>query len=207
MLREPVAAAVCDSVRVLGELPPWIRTCARVRCPRGGSYSIYKHICPGGAGDLIAGGCVSAPSASKCELISVWWGSSPWGELYVNHTGRARYGMTYVWILSCSYSMSGAVELETEVRDWLDGLSAVQFAAVAFCVDLLAERGPFARRAVHPVPGQEASGTCANVRPVRDRGLWVDGSGGQDGFAARMVGLGATSWAVLTSRFTSYRLR
>jgi hypothetical protein len=50
--------------------------------------------------------------------------------------------MTYVWILSCSHSMSGAVELETEVRDWLDGLSAVQFAAVAFCVDLLAERGP-----------------------------------------------------------------
>jgi hypothetical protein len=44
-------------------------------CPRGGSYSIYKQIPPGGAGDLIAGGCVSAPSASKCELISVWWGS------------------------------------------------------------------------------------------------------------------------------------
>ena len=61
VLREPVAAAVCDSVRVLGELPPprrdsnlrscpvppagfepalvsgapgGIRTCARVRCPR-----------------------------------------------------------------------------------------------------------------------------------------------------------------------------
>jgi hypothetical protein len=49
-----------------------VGSAARGGCPRGGSYSIYKHICPGGAGDLIAVGCVSAPSASKCELISVW---------------------------------------------------------------------------------------------------------------------------------------
>ena len=52
VLREPVAAAVCDSVRVLGNCrrPGGIRTCARVRCPRrcprGGSYSIYKHVLP-----------------------------------------------------------------------------------------------------------------------------------------------------------------
>jgi hypothetical protein len=49
--------------------------------PRGGSYSIYKHICPGRAGDLIAGGSVSAPSASKCELISVWWGLKSVGRV------------------------------------------------------------------------------------------------------------------------------
>jgi hypothetical protein len=54
---------------------------ALTRCPRGGSYSIYKHICPGGAGDLIAGGCVSAPPASKCELISTWWGFESVGGL------------------------------------------------------------------------------------------------------------------------------
>ena len=36
----------------------------------------------------------------------------------------------------------GIVELEPEVRDWLDGLSAAQFATAAFYVDLLAERGP-----------------------------------------------------------------
>ena len=79
VLREPVAAAVCDSVRVLGELPPPrrdsnLRSCpVPRRCPRGGSYSIYKHIGPGGAGDLGAGACVSVPSASRSQLISVAW--------------------------------------------------------------------------------------------------------------------------------------
>jgi hypothetical protein len=36
----------------------------------------------------------------------------------------------------------GTVELEPEVRDWLEALPTQQFAAAAFYVDLLAERGP-----------------------------------------------------------------
>lgn len=36
----------------------------------------------------------------------------------------------------------GTVELEAEVRDWLEGLSATEFATAAFYVDLLAEQGP-----------------------------------------------------------------
>jgi hypothetical protein len=36
----------------------------------------------------------------------------------------------------------GTVELEPEVRDWLEGLSTQHFARAAFYVDLLAERGP-----------------------------------------------------------------
>jgi len=36
----------------------------------------------------------------------------------------------------------GTVELEPEVRDWLEGLPTAQFATAAFYVDLLAERGP-----------------------------------------------------------------
>jgi hypothetical protein len=36
----------------------------------------------------------------------------------------------------------GTVELETEVRDWLDALSTAHFATAAFYVDLLAEQGP-----------------------------------------------------------------
>jgi hypothetical protein len=36
----------------------------------------------------------------------------------------------------------GSVELEPEVRDWLEQLSAAQFATAAFYVDLLAEEGP-----------------------------------------------------------------
>jgi hypothetical protein len=36
----------------------------------------------------------------------------------------------------------GTVELEPEVRDWFEGLSAIQFATAAFYVDLLAEQGP-----------------------------------------------------------------
>ncbi len=35
----------------------------------------------------------------------------------------------------------GTVELEPEVRDWLEGLSTTQFATAAFYVDLLAEQG------------------------------------------------------------------
>jgi hypothetical protein len=34
------------------------------------------------------------------------------------------------------------VELEPEVRDWLESLSTERFARAAFYVDLLAERGP-----------------------------------------------------------------
>ena len=36
----------------------------------------------------------------------------------------------------------GTVELEPEVRDWLEALPTSQFAAAAFYVDLVAERGP-----------------------------------------------------------------
>jgi hypothetical protein len=36
----------------------------------------------------------------------------------------------------------GTVELEPEVRDWLDSLSTVHFATAAFYIDLVAERGP-----------------------------------------------------------------
>lgn len=36
----------------------------------------------------------------------------------------------------------GTVELEPEIRDWLEGLSTTQFATAAFYVDLLAEHGP-----------------------------------------------------------------
>jgi hypothetical protein len=36
----------------------------------------------------------------------------------------------------------GTVELEPEVRDWLEALPMAQFAAAAFYVDLLAEQGP-----------------------------------------------------------------
>jgi hypothetical protein len=36
----------------------------------------------------------------------------------------------------------GTVELEPEVRDWLSSLPTAHFAAAAFYVDLLADRGP-----------------------------------------------------------------
>lgn len=35
----------------------------------------------------------------------------------------------------------GTVELESEVRDWLESLPTEQFARSAFAIDLLAERG------------------------------------------------------------------
>jgi len=36
----------------------------------------------------------------------------------------------------------GTVELEPEVRDWLESLPTAQFATAAFYVDLVGERGP-----------------------------------------------------------------
>lgn len=36
----------------------------------------------------------------------------------------------------------GTVELEPEVREWLEHLSTVQFATAAFYIDLLADTGP-----------------------------------------------------------------
>lgn len=36
----------------------------------------------------------------------------------------------------------GTVELESEVREWLEGLPTERFATAAFYIDLLAERGP-----------------------------------------------------------------
>lgn len=35
----------------------------------------------------------------------------------------------------------GSVELENEVRDWIEGLSVADFGHVAIYIDLLAERG------------------------------------------------------------------
>ena len=46
------------------------------------------------------------------------------------------------WIYSVDGMTWGTVELEPEVRDWLEGLPAQQFATVAFYVDLLADQGP-----------------------------------------------------------------
>ncbi|MGH3974404.1 MAG: type II toxin-antitoxin system RelE/ParE family toxin [Pseudonocardiaceae bacterium] len=34
------------------------------------------------------------------------------------------------------------MELESDVREWVEGLSTEQFATAAFYIDLLAERGP-----------------------------------------------------------------
>jgi len=36
----------------------------------------------------------------------------------------------------------GTVELEPEVRDWLESLSTSQFATAGFYIDLIANRGP-----------------------------------------------------------------
>jgi hypothetical protein len=48
--------------------------------------------------------------------------------------------------LSGTYSISamiwGTVELEPEVREWLERLPTEQFATAAFYIDLLADRGP-----------------------------------------------------------------
>src|SRR5215212_1288708 len=54
--------------------PSWIatRSAPSARAPGEGSYSIYKHIWPSRARDLIAGDCVAAPSTSTYELISGW---------------------------------------------------------------------------------------------------------------------------------------
>jgi hypothetical protein len=45
----------------------------------------------------------------------------------------------------------GTIELEPEVRDWLERLSTAQFATAAFYVDLLAEQGPLL--GVSRIPG------------------------------------------------------
>jgi hypothetical protein len=47
------------------------------------------------------------------------------------HAGYSIHGMAW-----------GSVELEPEVRDWLERLPTAQFATAAFYVDLLAEQGP-----------------------------------------------------------------
>ncbi|MGH3534660.1 MAG: type II toxin-antitoxin system RelE/ParE family toxin, partial [Pseudonocardiaceae bacterium] len=46
------------------------------------------------------------------------------------------------WSYSISGMVWGTVELEPEVRDWLEGLSTTWFATAAFYIDLLAEQGP-----------------------------------------------------------------
>jgi hypothetical protein len=46
------------------------------------------------------------------------------------------------WIYSVNGMTWGTVELEPEVRCWLEGLPTQQFATVAFSVDLLVDQGP-----------------------------------------------------------------
>ncbi|GLX02100.1 hypothetical protein Misp02_61860 [Microtetraspora sp. NBRC 16547] len=53
----------------------------------------------------------------------------------------------------------GEVELEPEVDEWLDSLSQDDQETGVFYVDLLAERGCAARRAVHQAVAREAPGT------------------------------------------------
>lgn len=69
------------------------------------------------------------------------WFAICWGRVAA---ARPRRGGRV--ISRCSYSIHGmnwgTVELEPEVRDWLEGLSTTRFATAAFYVDLLAEQGP-----------------------------------------------------------------
>ncbi len=46
------------------------------------------------------------------------------------------------WEYSISAMNWGIVELEPEVLDWLENLPDGQFEFAAFCIDLLADRGP-----------------------------------------------------------------
>jgi hypothetical protein len=53
----------------------------------------------------------------------------------------------------------GTVELEPEVRDWLEQLPIAQFAHAAFYVDLLAEQGP----SHTPSSWTASSGSCGST--------------------------------------------
>ena len=55
----------------------------------------------------------------------------------------------------------GEVELEPEVRDWLEGLDDQRWAQAMFHLDLLEERRRAARRAVHPAVVQ--GGSCGET--------------------------------------------
>jgi hypothetical protein len=62
------------------------------------------------------------------------------GSVY-EHVRESHQGRGMAWgdtIVGMSW---GTVELEPEVRDWLEGLSGSEFGRAAFYVDLLAERG------------------------------------------------------------------
>lgn len=60
----------------------------------------------------------------------------------------------------------GTVELEPEVRDWFEGLSATQFATAAFYVDLLAEQGPLLSEPyTRQLDGKWPGGRCGDVLP------------------------------------------
>ena len=61
----------------------------------------------------------------------------------------ALVGADWAWrtlVEPSTYSINampwGTVELEPEVRDWLEQLPVEKFATVAFYVDLLSEEGP-----------------------------------------------------------------
>lgn len=51
-------------------------------------------------------------------------------------------GVTKPWLIAFNAMSWGTVELEPEVRKWLEDLPAASFARVACYVDLLAAQGP-----------------------------------------------------------------
>lgn len=63
----------------------------------------------------------------------------------------------------------GEIELEPEVRDWLEMLSTSEFATTAFYLDLLAEQGPLLSEPYT----KQLSGSCGNCGPT-----WTVGRGG-----------------------------
>ena len=63
----------------------------------------------------------------------------------------------------------GDVELEPEVRDWLETLATSHFGAAAFYIDLLAEQGPLLGEPYT----KQLSGTLRELRFT-----WTDGPGG-----------------------------
>lgn len=59
----------------------------------------------------------------------------------------------------------GLVELEPEVRDWLEGLPTANFFTVAFYIDLLAEQGPLLGEPYTRAVGWEVTGAAFAPEP------------------------------------------
>lgn len=76
---------------------------------------------------------------NPCPTVFGWWRIlCSAAQVDVRCVSTARFTGAYS-IFAMSW---GTVELEPEVRDWLEGLPTRQFATTAFYVDLLAEQGP-----------------------------------------------------------------